>query len=177
MFGFGKLLGNQAAWLDLERADECISLTDGAPWIRNRILEHVPSIDAMLLDFYHFSEHIWEAAKCCFSDPQEAKTWAEDRLREIKETGPMAVLDAIKTLNKTVRAASKKESLRLLRGYITERFEMLDYRRGVGPRLGHRFRPHRSHVQEPDTSSQANGHEVGFTQRGRLDEPGGPPRK
>ena len=129
--GFGKLLGNQAAWLDLERADECISLTDGAPWIRNRILEHVPSIDAMLLDFYHFSEHIWEAAKCCFSDPQEAKTWAEDRLREIKETGPMAVLDAIKTLNKTVRAASKKESLRLLRGYITERFEMLDYRRAL----------------------------------------------
>lgn len=129
--GFGELLGNQATWLDLERAGECISLTDGAPWIRNRILEHVPSIDAMLLDFYHFSEHIWEAAKCCFSDPPEARTWAEDRLREIKEVGPLETLAAIAALNKKVRAASKKECLRLLRGYITERFEMLDYRRAL----------------------------------------------
>lgn len=129
--GFGRLLGNQAIQLDLEQADESISLTDGAPWIRNRILEHIPSIDAMLLDFYHFSEHVWDAAKCCFPDSQVARSWAEARLAEVKEVGPLAVLAAIAELNKNTRSASKRECLRLLRGYITERFEMLDYRRAL----------------------------------------------
>ena len=129
--GFGRLLGNQATQLELEQADESISLTDGAPWIRNRILEHVPSIDAMLLDFYHFSEHVWDTAKCCLPNGEEAKAWAEARLKEVKELGPQAVLAAIAELNNKVRSASKRESLRLLRGYITERFEMLDYRRAL----------------------------------------------
>ena len=129
--GFGHLLENQATRLDLEQADESISLTDGACWIRNRILEHIPSIDAMLLDFYHFSEHVWDAAKCCFSNPQEAKEWAEARLDEVKELGPSAVLAAIAELNKKVRSASKRECLRLLRGYIAERLEMLDYRQAL----------------------------------------------
>lgn len=129
--GFGHLLENQATQLNLEQAGESISLTDGARWIRNRILEHIPSIGAMLLDFYHFSEHVWDAAKCCFPDPQEAKAWAEARLREVKEVGPMAVLAAIAELNAKVRSASKRECLRLLGGYITERFEMLDYRRAL----------------------------------------------
>jgi hypothetical protein len=129
--GFGHLLENQATQLGLEQAGESISLTDGARWIRNRILEHIPSIGAMLLDFYHFSEHVWDAAKCCFADPQEAKAWAEARLGEVKEVGPMAVLAAIAELNAKVRSASKRECLRLLGGYITERFEMLDYRRAL----------------------------------------------
>lgn len=129
--GFGRLLGNQATQLGLEKADESISLTDGAPWIRNRILEHVPSIGAMLLDFYHFSEHVWDTAKCCLPNSEEAKAWAEARLKEVKESGPAVVLAAIAELNNKVRSASKRESLRLLRGYITERFEMLDYRRAL----------------------------------------------
>ncbi len=129
--GFGRLLGNQATQLNLEQADESISLTDGAPWIRNRILEHIPSIDAMLLDFYHFSEHVWDTAKCCLPNPVEAKSWAEARLEEVKKVGPQPVLAAIAELNNKVRSASKRESLRLLRGYITERFEMLDYRQAL----------------------------------------------
>ncbi len=34
-------------------------------------------------------------------------------------------------MNKRVRSASKRESLRRLCGYITERFEKLDYRRAL----------------------------------------------
>ena len=85
----------------------------------------------MLLDFYHFSEHVWDTAKCCLPNPGEAKAWAEARLEEVKKVGPQAVLAAIAELNNKVRSASKRKSLRLLRGYITERFEMLDYRRAL----------------------------------------------
>lgn len=39
--GFGVLLKNQADQLELQDADEKISLTDGGPWIRNQFLEHL----------------------------------------------------------------------------------------------------------------------------------------
>lgn len=128
---FGRLMEKHADQLALADAPTLVSITDGAPWIRNRILEHLPYIDAMLLDFYHLSEHIWDTAKCCLSKSDEARKWAEDQLHEIKHVGPAGVLTAIAALSKKARSPRKKKSLRLLRNYLTERWEMLDYRRAL----------------------------------------------
>ncbi|MFQ5344167.1 MAG: hypothetical protein ACE5F6_21705 [Anaerolineae bacterium] len=125
--GFGRLLARHATGLALEKSPTLVSITDGAPWIRNRILEHLPYIDAMLLDFYHLSEHIWDTAKCCLGEADEARKWAEDQLHEIKHVGPAGVLAAITALSKKVRSARKKKALQLLRHYLTERWEMVDY--------------------------------------------------
>ena len=129
--GFGRLMEKHADQLALAEASTLVSITDGAPWIRNRILEHLPYIDAMLLDFYHLSEHIWDTAKCCLGDSDETRKWAEDQLHEIKHVGPAGVLAAIAALSKKVRSNRKKKSLRQLRNYLTERWEMLDYRRAL----------------------------------------------
>ena len=129
--GFGRLMEQHADQLALTEASTLVSITDGAPWIRNRILAHLPYIDAMLLDFYHLSEHIWDTAKCCLGDSDAARTWAKDQLHEIKHVGPTGVLAAIATLSKKVRSARKKEHLRLLRNDLTERWEMLDYRHAL----------------------------------------------
>jgi hypothetical protein len=129
--GFGRLLEKHADQLALAEAPTLVSITDGAPWIRNRILEHLPYIDAMLLDFYHLSEHIWDTAKCCLGESDEARKWAEDQLHEIKHAGPAGVLAAIAALSKKVRSTRKKKHLRLLHNYLTERWEMLDYHRAL----------------------------------------------
>ena len=129
--GFGRLLEQHADQLALAEAPTLVSITDGAPWIRNRILEHLPYIDAMLLDFYHLSEHIWDTAKCCLGESDEARQWAEDQLHAIKHVGPASVLTAIAALSKKVRSARKKKHLRLLHNYLTERWEMLDYRQAL----------------------------------------------
>lgn len=124
---FGKRLEKHANRLALDQCPTVVSLTDGAPWIRNRILDHIPYISAMLLDFYHLSEHIWDAAKCCLGDTDAAKQWARDQLHELKHVGAAGVIDAIAALNKNVRASPKKKRLRVLRDYITERWEMVEY--------------------------------------------------
>lgn len=129
--GFGRLLEKHASRLALEKSPTLVSITDGARWIRNRILEHLPYIDAMLLDFYHLSEHIWDTAKCCLGDSDKARQWAKDQLHEIKHVGPAGVLAAIATLDKKVRSIRKKKSLQLLRNYFRERLEMVDYRRAL----------------------------------------------
>jgi hypothetical protein len=125
---FGPLLKEHARQVAFEQADECISLTDGAKWIAGQICRVLLLIKVMLLDFYHLSQHVHAAAKCCLGETQEAMEWAAARLKEIKEPGVTAVLAAIDALAKRIRAPAGRESLRSLRAYLVARLELLDYR-------------------------------------------------
>jgi len=124
---FGPLLKAHAGQVAFEQADECISLTDGAKWIAGQICRMLLLIKVMLLDFYHLSQHVHAAAKCCLGETQEAKDWTAARLKEIRELGVTPVLIAIDTLAKRIRAPARRESLRCLRDYVVARVELLDY--------------------------------------------------
>jgi len=124
---FGELRRRHADALRLEQAIETLSLTDGGPWIRNPILKHLKKLNAMLLDFYHLSEHVWDTAKVCWGDGKEAKTWASKQLHELKRLGGRPVLAAIDEAKKKLRAPAKQKALRLLRNDIVERWEMVEY--------------------------------------------------
>ncbi len=52
-------------------------------------------------------------------------------MAEVKALGVTPVLAAIDVLNRQVRANAKREALRLLREYLTDRLDMLDYRAAV----------------------------------------------
>ena len=125
---FGKLLQEHAGQVAFEQADESISLTDGAKWIASQICFALRLITAMLLDFYHLSQHVHEAAKSCLGETQEAADWVTARLKEMKELGVRPMLAAIDALEKKVRSQAKRQSLRKLRDYVVSRMEMLDYR-------------------------------------------------
>lgn len=124
---FGELLRGHADALRLEQALETLSLTDGGPWIRNQLLKHLKELKAMLLDFYHLSEHVWDTAKVCWGDGEEARAWARQQLHDIKHIGGRPVLAAIDEAKKKLRASAKQDALRLLRNYIVERWEMVEY--------------------------------------------------
>jgi hypothetical protein len=125
---FGQLLKEHARQVAFEQADQSISLTDGARWIAAQICSVLLLIKAMLLDFYHLSQHLHETAKCCLGETPEANVWVSAREKELKELGVTAVLAAIDALEKKVRSGAKRESLRKLRDYVVSRLEMLDYR-------------------------------------------------
>jgi hypothetical protein len=125
---FGPLLKEHAAQVAFEQADECISLTDGAKWIAGQICRMLLLIKWMLLDFYHLSQHVHAAAKCCLGETPEAKDWTAARLKEIRELGVTPVLSAIDALMKKIRAPDKREGLQGLRDYIVARLDQLDYR-------------------------------------------------
>jgi hypothetical protein len=82
----------------------------------------------LLLDFYHMSQHVHAAAKCCLGDTPAAKQWVEQRLKEMKELGVAPVLAAIDALKKQVRSTVKRKALGDLRDYLTDRLDMLGYR-------------------------------------------------
>lgn len=124
---FGTLLKEHAGRLGFARAQERVSLTDGADWIKWEIYNNTPALTARLLDFYHLAQHVHAAALACLGDTPAAKAWAGARMSEFKHTGAAEPLAAIDALGKQVRAASKRESLRRLRNYVTRRLDMLDY--------------------------------------------------
>jgi hypothetical protein len=125
---FGLLLKEHAAQVAFEQADQSISLTDGARWIATQICQTLLLIKVMLLDFYHLSQHVYEAAHCCLGETPQAGQWVAARLKEFKELGVAPVLEAIDALAKKVRSNAKRQSLRKLRDYVVGRMDMLDYR-------------------------------------------------
>lgn len=125
---FGPLLKVYAMQVLLHQADEALSLTDGARWIATKVNVALAFLMAMLLDFFHLSEHVFATARDCLGDTPQAREWAEARLNEFKTLGVMPVLAAIEAMSKACRAAAKRDSLRRLRQYIVERNDMMDYR-------------------------------------------------
>jgi hypothetical protein len=125
---FGVLLKEHATQVRFEQADQSISLTDGARWIKSQICSVLLLIKAMLLDFYHLSQHMHEAAKCCLGETPQAAEWVAARLKEIREVGVTPVLAAMDALEKRMRSPAKRQCLRKLRDYVVNRMEMLDYR-------------------------------------------------
>jgi len=126
--GFAHLLGIYAGQVDFAQAGETVTLTDGAKWILSAICMVLAYVQATLLDFYHLSQHVHQAAKACLGETPAALAWAKDRLAEMKTQGVQPVLAAIAELNQKVRSPAKKKHLRLLRDYLLKRLEMLDYK-------------------------------------------------
>jgi hypothetical protein len=125
---YGPLLRRFAAQIGFDLAEETISLVDGAKWIMIQVCAALLSLKCLMLDFYHLSEHVHATAKCCLCETEAARTWAQARLKEMKEIGVSPVLAAIETLQKKTRARHKRRSLESLREYLVRRLEMLDYR-------------------------------------------------
>lgn len=124
---FGALLGAHAAQIQLEAADLKLSLTDGAKWIWNQVVQWLACLDVVLLDFFHLAEHVHETARLCLGEGEAARAWASGRLKDVKAGGAKALLAGIDALDKQVRARRKKDSVRRLRNYVGKRREMLDY--------------------------------------------------
>lgn len=125
---YGPLLEQYARQVGFDQADQQISLVDGARWIAKQVCHVLTFLHALLLDFYHMSQHVHAAAKCCLGETPQGKQWVEQRLKEMKELGVVPVLAAIDDLKRRFRSGAKRKALEDLRDYLTERLDMLDYR-------------------------------------------------
>ena len=124
---FGEWLRLHADVIQLERALETLSLTDGGPWIRNQLLNRVKKPKALLLDFRPLSEHVWNTAEVCWRDSAETGTWAGKQLHDSQHIEGGSLPAAIDEAKNKLRAPAKQKALRLLRNYIVERWEMVEY--------------------------------------------------
>lgn len=124
----GQRVRRTAGRLKLGEAQEKVSVTDGAPWIRRQLETRLPMLDARILDWYHVVEHVGAAATVCFGEgTAEARGWCEAVSKALHEEGAPGLLAVIHETLKATRSPAKREALKGLQQYVAKRGEMLDY--------------------------------------------------
>lgn len=98
---------------------------DGAPWIWGMAEEHFGE-RTEAVDFYHASQHLWEAARAVHGpDHPETTAWAHARRHELYKHGVAPVRAALAAARAPTEAAA--ETLRRERGYFTTNAARMDY--------------------------------------------------
>jgi len=67
---------------------------DGAPWIEEQIEKNFRDQANFLIDFYHMSQYLAEASKCCC--PESHKDWLRSSQASMKEGKVEKVLSLLK---------------------------------------------------------------------------------
>lgn len=129
---FGRQLRREAGKIHLDQADQKFSVTDGAEWIRRQLRTRLPMLDEMILDFYHFAEHVAGTSAVCWGmETVESQDWTGKLLHLAKQEGALAVLKEIAAARAMLRASAKRTALSKLEQYVAKRVEMMDYPRFV----------------------------------------------
>jgi len=127
---FGRQLRREAGRIRLGQADQKFSVTDGAEWIRRQMRLRLPMLDEMILDFYHFAEHVGQASAVCWGlETAESKSWTGKLLHLAKHEGSLSVLREIASCRAMLRSPAKRTALSKLEQYVAKRVEMMDYPR------------------------------------------------
>jgi hypothetical protein len=123
----GDLLKAHARRVQFPAASERIAVADGAVWIETELRRNLPELDMVLLDFYHLSQHVHQAAKGCLGETDEARGWTDARLREFKKSGPVAPLVAMRAWLHQLDTRPKRAAMQGLIAYVEKRTAMLQY--------------------------------------------------
>jgi len=129
--GLGKLLKRDAARVRLRAAVERLGLVDGAVCLRNH-LEDLP-LEKILLDFFHLSEHVNDAARKTLGTlgangekTPASEQWVQEALHTLKHDGYPPFFEKLVDWRSSLRGHKRKEADRLL-NYVAQRQAMMDY--------------------------------------------------
>jgi hypothetical protein len=118
--GLRRLLKREAARTHLRAADERLGIIDGAVCLKTN-LDALP-LEMVLLDFYHASEHVGEAAMQTGADKQ----WLEQILHTLRHEGYEPFFEKLLDWRTPLRGAKRKQADALI-AYIAARQDMIHY--------------------------------------------------
>jgi len=123
---FGRKMCTQVL---LGGADRCAKLgfvADGGVWIWKEVGKYFPT-SVQILDYYHFTEHLWEAAHAQFGEGtnRAAKEWMSRQEEALLADRAADVLAQVKRWRP--RNVAKRELKRTLTGYLTTHARRMRY--------------------------------------------------
>jgi hypothetical protein len=123
--GLKRLLRTEAARVHLRAAQERLGMVDGAVCLRNH-LDMLP-LDQVMLDFFHLSEHVGEAAAKTFGAETEAgKQWLSKVLHTLRHEGYEPFFEQLLDWRGSLRGHKRKAADELI-NYVAPRREMIHY--------------------------------------------------
>jgi hypothetical protein len=123
--GLKRLLRIDAARVHLRAADERLGLVDGAVGLRNP-LDKLP-LQEVMLDFYHLSEHVGQAAaKTLGAETEAGKQWLTKVLHTLRHEGYEPFFEQLLDWRSSLRGNKRKAADELIH-YVVPRREMIIY--------------------------------------------------
>jgi len=123
---FGRRVYAQSQWEGIGGAEEVVVIGDGARWVWELAEEHFPGA-VQILDFYHASRHLWEAACLIWGEGSEEGRQAVERWeRELLAGGVWKVIDELSRWARRKRG-EKREALRRQVGYFSRNADRMRY--------------------------------------------------
>ena len=123
--GLKRLLKTDAARVRLRAADERLGMVDGAVCLRNHL--DLLSLNEVLLDFYHLSEHVGAAAaKTLGAESELAKQWLAKVLHTLRHEGYAPFFQQLLDWRSPLRGGKRKAADELI-NYVASRQEMIVY--------------------------------------------------
>lgn len=123
--GLKRLLRTDAARVHLRAAQERLGMVDGAVCLRNH-LDMLP-LDNILLDFFHLSEHVGEAAvKTLGAGTEAAEQWLTKVLHTLRHEGYEPSFQELLDWRGSLRGNKRKAADELI-NYAAARRDMIGY--------------------------------------------------
>lgn len=120
----GQHLHHCACLAGFGRTTAIHSVGDGATWIADQVEQQFGSQATYLVDFYHLSEYLADAAPHCSSD---ADTWLKQQQAELKASRPTNVLQALWPHLEAPNTPDAQAPVRKAHRYLSNRREQVDY--------------------------------------------------
>lgn len=121
---FAAALYRLACRCGYEQAEEKLFAADGADWCWEGQATFFSAATG-ILDWYHASEHVWDAAKIIC--PDEPKQWAGPALDRMHDGGGTALLAWLREQRRLIRHKRARTALDQLIGYVAHRADRMDY--------------------------------------------------
>ena len=123
----GEPMRRQAAHVGMDRAERWIALSDGGAGLEDWLRVHFGRVEAVILDFYHVSEHLAELARAWHGAETEA---AQEQHRQwshrLKHEGGVAVLEELRRL-KLPNRKGLRDCHRATLVYFENQVHRMDY--------------------------------------------------
>ncbi len=124
-----KLLRLMAEDLNLFKADQIVTVTDGAEWIARVLTGCLPEEKTtFILDFYHATEHVHKARRDIWGEHSpEGEKWAKDLIGRMYEEDFKLWSQALIATRAGLRGPAKRKAIDALIGYLFSRKEKIEY--------------------------------------------------
>jgi len=124
---FGRRWKQWARRLGILDTSNITLLADGAKWIWEEQLNHLPGASGVL-DVFHAVEHIAETSRVVFgTGTDEATAWLEEGRMILIRHGWLGISQFIQDARKHVRSKKKRAALDGLTAYLTSHVDHLNY--------------------------------------------------
>jgi hypothetical protein len=125
--GLGEQARRQAAQVGIGQAQRWIALSDGGSGLEDWIRLHFDRVEAVILDFYHASEHLGDLAKACHgTGTEEAEAQHRQWAHRLKHEGGAALVEELRSLMLPARE-SVQAVWRTTVSYFDNQVHRMDY--------------------------------------------------